>query len=247
MKRVIVISMVVLGANTAKSQDIDFGINTATNLFYRANVDNPYFFPANSYHSYYSGSPNKDVINKNGFLNSISLGSTISASYNRWAFTIEPQYFYQRLILRFDYPIQVNRILGRRAFRMPLFFKFNLQKKAHGPFAMFGLIAHKENNFDFQSPGKEVYLDAQPLSNVAVDFGDNHFYDIMYNEKLYFSYLLGLGVKTRRGIDYSIRYHKRLNTANRGIQANITNIEFTINFPVVSVSDFTKKHFIYAD
>ena len=248
MRRALIISFISLLPLAVKAQDIEFGINSGTHLMYFVKYDSSYFYPSNSYQGYYSGAANKPLIRKVSSLNSFHLGATINGTHKRFGFTLEPQFFFQRLSFKFDHPVQVRRVIGRKAFRMPMFLRYNLVPKKHGPFFMLGLIFHKENNFDFQSPGPDVYLNAQPLSTVAVDFGDNHFYRVMYTEKAYFSYVFGLGVTTRKGVAFSVRTHRRLiNSVNRGISANIWNTEFSVNFPIVAISEITNKHFIYVD
>jgi len=237
----------LLLCQVGRAQDVDFGINVGTHLLYRVKYAESFYFPSNSYQGYYSGDPSSPLINKFGAVNSLSLGSTATGTYKRWGFTLEPQYFFQRAVFRFDYPVQVERVVGRKAFRMPFYFSYKLVKKKHGPYFLLGLIFHKENNFDFQSPGPDVYLNGQAISTVAVDFGDNHFYRVIYTEKAYFSYTFGLGLTTRKGYGFSIRAHKRLNTTSRGISADIFNTEFSVNFPILSISEITNKHFIYVD
>ncbi len=247
MKKFPAILIILVVVQNARAQDISFGVTLGTHAFYKAKLDTPYYFSSNSFLGYYSGDDNKPVINKIAVLNSFSIGSVITASVKRWSFTLEPQYFFQRTVLRFKYPINVERVFGRKAFRMPLYFSYKMYKKENSTYWMFGLIIHKENNYDFQNPGREVYLDNQPFGTVAVDYGDNHFYRVLYTEKAYFSYTFGLGKVTRKGFNYALKVHKRLNTKSRGISANIFNIEFSVIIPVVSISDFTNKHFIYVD
>ncbi|MCG8575407.1 MAG: hypothetical protein MI810_11015 [Flavobacteriales bacterium] len=247
MSKKIGILICVLWSCSLWAQEVKFGITTGTHLFYRISLKDAFYFPENSFTGYQESSAGTGVINKNSMANSFFLGSTINGSYKRWTATLEPQYFYQRTTLRFTKPISVNRVFGKKAFRLPVYISYKLWKKENSTYLFGGLIFHKETNYDFQSPGTEVYFNGVEFGQNSIDYGDNHFYRALYTEKGYWSYTFGIGKITRRGVNYGVRFHRRLNLESRGIMADIFNVEFMINLNVVSTKDFTKKHFLYVD
>ena len=247
MKKQFAILILILSTSGTWAQEVRFGFTTGTHLLYKIKYNEAYYHPENAYVTYHESQQGRGVINKFSAFNSFLFGSAINASYKRFTLNAEPQYFFQRTILRFDDPISTERVVGKKAFRIPLYGTYKFWKKENSMYFLAGFIFHKEANYDFQNPGGDVYFDGNQYLQNTLNTGDNHFYKLLYNEKAYWSYTFGLGKITKKGINYAVRFHQRLNTKSRGIMADVWNVEFTINYLIISTRDFTKKHFLYFD
>ncbi len=247
MKRLISISTIFLFSASAAGQELKFGFNVGTHLVYRTKFDQPIFIPENSYYIYQEKSAGAGVINKTSVFNSLSVGGLVTASYKRFTLNIEPQYFFQRTIYKFKEPTETERVIGKKALRIPIYGTYKFWKKENSTYLIAGLIFHSEANYDLQNPGGEVYFVGKPYAQSTINFGDNHFYNVLYDDKPYWSSMLGIGKVTRRGLNYSLRFHRRLNTEKRGIEGRIWNLELNIGYLFLSTRDFTKKHYLYFD
>jgi len=229
------------------AQELKFGFTMGTHLLYRAKLIQDSFIPTNSFYVYQKSPDKAGVIDKYSVFNSVSLGGAVCASYKRLTANLEPQFFYQRTIFTFTEPLETQRVIGKKALRIPLYGTYKFWKKENSMYGLAGLIFHVETNYDLQNPGGEVYFVGKQYTQTTINFGDNHFYNVLYDEKPYWSYMVGLGKITKRGINYSVRFHRRLNTEARGIEGKIWNLEFNIGYLLISTKDFTKKHYLYFD
>lgn len=247
MMRILLVIAFFCFSAAALSQEIKIGFTTGTHLLYKMRYKEATYLPSNGYHTYIENNQGSGVVNKTTLFNSFSFGPVISASRKRITANIEPQYFYQRTVLRFYNPYETERLIGKKAFRVPIYFTWKFFKKENSLFFLNGLIFHKESVIDIQNPGTNVYIAGEAYENQPLNLGDNHFYSILYNEKSYWSLMLGLGKTTKKGLNFALRVHSRLNTQSRGIKANILNLEFTVNYHILSTKDITNKHFLYVE
>ncbi len=80
----------------------------------------------------------------------------------------------------------------------------------------------------------------------GIDYGDNHFEGVLYDDHAYWNYMVGFGKKINR-FNMSVRYLNQLNITKHDIEAKIWQLELSINILLLSSNDFTKKHFLYVD
>lgn len=245
-KTIAILTFFVFFTFLVKAQDVQMGFLVGTNLFQNTKYDTSTFSPINSYHTYIEKNEGEGLINKNIVFNSLNSGMIFNFGYKKFTFNIEPQYYYQRTTFRFENPYRTERVIGRRAFRLPVYSTFKFFKNENSIYGIAGFVFNYEKTWDFQAPGAGYYLSSDSLFQGAIDFGDNHFEGVLYDDHVYWNYMVGFGKKINR-FNMSIRYLNQLNITKHHIDAKIWQIELSVGILLLSSNDFTKKHFLYVD
>lgn len=245
MRRIIYILFIGLFSN-AYGQELNFGVTAGFNAYQKMEWDRAIFYPDNSYHVYIEEFEGDGLVNKNSAFDGVNFGLITSLKYKRFSFNMEPQFYYQKTYLEFQKPFYLERVIGKRAFRMPMYFTARLFKKAKSPFLLLGVNIVKENNWDFQDPGFEFYFSDDDGSDTQFLTGDGHFEGMLYDNSMYVNYMIGFG-KLGDKWDSSIRLQRELGITRHNIEASIWKIEVAFNIHLISTKDFTKKHFLYAE
>ena len=229
-----------------KAQDVQMGFVAGANLFQNTKLDTSIYSPQTSYHTYLESKEGAGLINQNVVLNALNIGMIFNFGYKKFTFNIEPQYYYQRTTFYFEKPYQTERIIGRRAFRLPIYSTFKFFKNDKSIYGISGFVFNYEKTWDFQAPGPGYYLSSVALYEDAINFGDNHFEGVLYDDHAYWNYMIGFGKKINR-FNMSLRYLNQLNITKHDIDAKIWQLELSVNILLLSSNDFTKKHFLYVD
>ncbi len=246
MKKIILYSLLCFAFNNSTAQDLEFGLLTGGSLYQQIKWERAYYKPPNAYHTYIENNLAGGLVNKNSVLNGVHFGISTQLKYKRFAGTVEPQYFYQRTQLNFDRPFFVQRIIGKRAFRMPIYVSYKVFKNPKSPFLLAGLNLIKEKNWDFSAPGFDAYFGSEENYLFQIDLGDDHFEGMLYDNHWYWNYMLGFGMILENW-NYSLRFQQRLDITKHKVEASIFQVEMVVNVKLFSSKDFTKKHFLYVD
>ncbi len=228
------------------AQQVNVGFVVGPNFIQQMKWEQAYFAPENSYHTYFESNQGKGLVNKISVLNGGHIGAILFADYKRFGFGLEPQYHYQRTYLSFQRPYRVERIIGKKSFRMPTYFTYRLFKNPESAFLILGLNLVKETNWDIQNPGFDYYLNNANIYEDQVEVGPDHFDGLLYDNSVYWNYMIGLGKKSGKW-NTSIRFQSNLNITDHDIEAEIWQVEVSINFLFLSSKDFTEKHFLYEE
>lgn len=231
---------------SVNAQDLKLGFLVGTNVYQNTQVDTAIYSPTNSYNTYIENEEGKGIINKHVIFNSINTGLIFNFSFKKFTFNIEPQYYYQRTTFYFEKPYPTERVIGKRAFRLPVYSTYKFFKNKNSIYGLAGLVFNVEKNYDFQAPGVGFYVGPDPLYENEINFGDDHFKGILYDDYNYWNYVVGFGKKINR-FNYSVRYLNQFNITKHSILAKTWQIELSVNILLLSYSDFTKKHFLYVD
>lgn len=245
MKWLLHIALLVWVGRTG-AQELTFGFIGGFNLYQKIQWDKAIHFAPNTYYTYVEDGFGNGLLDKNAVFNGAHAGIFMGAKYKRFTLNAEPQYYYSRTYLSFERPFFVERIIGKKAFRMPVYAAVKFFKSPKSPFLLIGLNPIKEKNWDFQSPGVDAYFGEVPPDLTLFQSGNDHFSGALYDNRFYVNYLVGLGFSTKK-MNYSFRFQKELKFTRHQIEANIWQIEMSVNFAILSSKDFTKKHFLYAD
>lgn len=225
-------------------QQFNFGITAGCNIFQHIRWDRSIYSPENSFHTYIEDGEGRGLLRKNSAFNGLNYGGLINATYKRFSFNLEPQFYYQKTYLTFERPFFVERNIGKRAFRMPTFVTARFFKGPKSPFILIGLNLIKEKNWDFQNPGFNYYFGDFPEFEQQFQTGDNHFEGALYDNRWYFNYIIGIG-KTGEKWTSSIRFQRKLDITSHEMEAGIWQLELSFSFKILSSKDFTRKHFLY--
>lgn len=244
--RIGIIAITILMPFFCKGQELHLGITGGFNAFQKIKWDRAIYHPADSYLTYIEKDFGKGLLNKNSVLSAINYGVYASARYKRFSVTIEPQFYYQKTYLLFEKPFYIERNIGKRAFRLPLYGTVNFFKGAKSPFFLLGINFIKEKNWDYHSPSFEYYFQGNEEVGTQFKTGDDHFDGMLYDNRAYFNYMLGIG-KSEKRWDTSIRFQRKIRITKHSTEASIWQIEMALNFRILSSKDFTKKHFLYVD
>lgn len=228
----------------AQNQDIKFGVSGSTQIIQTTRFLDSIYQPENSGFTYQEPSEGEGVINRSHVFNSFSLGAQVSYTLKKSTFTIEPQYFMQRSIFRFEKESYSERVVGMRAFRLPLFYSFKLFKKKNSMFLTLGTILTAAKNYDFQHPGSGYLFSDGLIYNGGVDYGDDHFSGILYTNDLYWQHFFGVG-KNLGDFKLSFRFISRSVGSSDRIAAQIGQLEMCLSYTVFGISDLQKKRSIY--
>jgi hypothetical protein len=228
------------------SQEIRFGGVYGINTLQRTVLDTSIYSPANSYYTYIESNTGAGLIDKVGVLNAFHLGTILSVSYRRFTFNIEPQFYYQRSTVKFEKPYETERVFGKKAFRMPTYLTYKFFKKEKSIYFLLGVNPNFEKNWDFQNPKLSYYIGDGSLYQNGVDFGDDHFKGILYDDKPYANFVVGLG-RIFGKLNTSLRFQRPFKNTSRQLTVNSWQLELSFNILFLSTKDFTKKHFLYVD
>ncbi|NOQ72231.1 MAG: hypothetical protein GQ574_09535 [Crocinitomix sp.] len=235
-----------LTSSAAYAQQLSLGIVVGPNIIQQMKLDRAFYAPDNTYHTYLESNQGQGLVQKISVLNGGHVGAVLFTDYKRFGFGIEPQFHYQRTYLHFERPFQIDRIIGKKSFRMPAYFTYRLFKKPESAFVILGLNLVKEKNWDIQNPGFDYYLNGADIYSNQVEVGPDHFEGLLYDNSAYWNYMVGIGKKSGKW-NSSIRFQSNLNITNHEIEAEIWQLEVSINFLFLSTKDFTEKHFLYEE
>jgi hypothetical protein len=238
--------MLCLFSAGAYGQKVSVGFTLGPNFVQQMKWDASYCAPENSYHTYIESDEGEGLVNKISIINGGHLGGVIYADYKRFGFGLEPQYHYQRSYIGFERPYRVDRVFGKKSFRLPTYFTYRLFKKPESVYAIVGFSLVKETNWDLQDPGFDHTLSNGPIYQNQTEVGPDHFAGILYDDAAYWNYMVGFGKRANKWTT-SIRFQSNLNVTKHSVEANIWQIEMSFNFFFLSTKDFTEKHFLYED
>lgn len=240
MRKLAVIWFIAL-LHVSTAQEVRLGLTVGTTPLRYVLWDTTHYSPANSYHTYIADSPGLGLINSYKAFNAVNIGAIFNFSYRRWSFNFEPQYFYERGVYRFLEPIEVKRVVGAKGFRMPFYFQYKFFKKENSSYFIFGWNVTKANYWDFQHPTEGYYFSNEQPYQGNIDFGDDHFKGILYDEKVYGSVLLGLGKQFKK-MNSSLRFQTPRGKVLQRLPILSWRIEWTFSWYFLSTKDFTNKH-----
>lgn len=246
MIKLVIITVASVFCLESHAQETELGILFGGNLYQHIAWNRPVYNPPNAYHTYIEKEINEGLLNKSSFVNGVHFGLIARYKYKRFTLNIEPQFYYQRTYFDFEKPFVVERIIGKRAFRMPIYLAYKVFKNPKSPFLLAGLSLNKEKNFDFTSPGFDYYYGNAESYNLKFDTGDDHFLGALYTNSWYFNYVAGFGFTFDKW-QYAFRFQQRLEITKNKIEAKIFQVEMTFNIRIFSSTDFTKKHFLYVE
>lgn len=238
--------LIVLVAFCSEGQDFSLGGTFGLNGFQKLSLNTSIYSPDTTYHTYLEPTAGAGLIDKNSYVNGFHLGAAVKFHYKRFSVFWEPQFYYQRTVVKFEQPLLIERVFAKKGFRMPLYFTYKFFKKENSMFSVIGLTYNKERNWDYQNPGVGYYLGDEVLYNNNIDLGNGHFYDVLYNEQGYWHLTAGLGRKIGR-FNTSLRYHKPLGMDKRGLSGNTWMIELSLNFFFLNTKEITQKHYLYVE
>lgn len=236
------ISLTLLLPSTA--QEIRMGISYGVNVYQSTKLDLPSLTPENSYHTYLVAPDKNYLLEKNSFVSGYFLGASFNFGWRKFGLNISPQFYFQRTVLRFDYPFEVFRVWGKRALRIPFYFTYKFFKKERSIFLLAGFTVNKETNWDFQSPDPGFYFGPEPIYQNTINTGDGHFENYLYQNNPYVNFSVGIGRNFRRW-NTILRYHTKAGGGNIPVQTSQIELGFNILF--LSSKDFTQKHFLYVE
>lgn len=246
MRFLILISVLFLNP-TSWGQELEMGMSFATNAYQRTHLGDVSFTSQNGYITYFERREGQGVIDKHNVFNSIVAGTVFSFSYKRFTVVAEPQFSFQRSVFRFDEVYTIDRIVGKKSFRLPFFITYKFFKSEKSIYGLAGVTFHRERVYDYQDPGSsDVFMSGKPPYTNTPDFGNYHFYGAIYDEYPYFNSTFGLGKKFNR-INVSLRYNRLLDITRHDILATIWQVELHVGFKLLSTKDFTRKHYLYVE
>ena len=246
MRSYFLILTLFLIASTAKAQEVRLGLNIGCTPVRYVVVDSAQFSPENSYHTYIEKNQGEGIIKSYKAFNAVNIGAIINFSYRRWSFNFEPQYFFERGVYRFEEPIRMKRVIGAKGFRMPVYFQYKFFKKENSSYFIFGWNLTKANYWDFQHPGEGYYFSGEEQNQGNLDFGDDHFENVLYDDKGYASFMIGLGKQFKK-MNSSIRIQTPTKRRNDRLPVRSFRIEWTFSWYFLSTKDFTNKHPLYIE
>lgn len=246
VQKIVNIFFLLILSATNWAQDVNIGVTFGFNAYQRTDLDRAIYSPANSYFTYVEEDKGKGLMNDNGFLNSAYIGVAMNYSWKRINCFLEPQFFYQRSYYNPYAPYNLFRVLGKKAFRMPIYITLNWFKKATSPYFLIGINLIHEKNIEFQSPDGYYYFGSDALYNETFFVGDNHFEGLLYQDGTYFNYMVGIGKKFKRFYG-AINYQNKLRFTKHTIEANIQRVEISTTFILFNTEKLRKKHFLYVE
>lgn len=228
----------------AQNQDLKFGVSGSTQIIQSTKFLDSVYQPENSDFTYQESIDGEGIINRSHIFNSFSLGTLISYTLKKSTFSIEPQYFMQRSVFRFEKMSYSERVVGMRAFRLPIFYSFRIFKKKNSMFVTLGTIMTAAKNYDFQHPGSGYLFSDGPIYNGGIDHGDGHFQGILYTNNVYWQNYFGIG-KNIGDFKLTFRFISRSRSSSKKIAAQIGQLEMSLSYSVFGISDLQKKRSIY--
>lgn len=239
---IIFIFIVLIGYS--QNQDIKFGVSASTQVLQNTRFMDSMYTPQNSDFTYQEKQKGKGIINRSHIFNGYSLGGVVRYTFRKSTLSIEPQYFMQRSVFRFQKEQYSERVVGMKAFRLPIFYSYKLFKKRNSMFLSVGTVFTAAYNYDFQHPGNEYLFSDGPIYNGGVDNGDGHFNSVLYTNENYWQNYIGIG-KNIGNFKLTLRFMSRTKKSSEKIAAKIAQIELNISYHIIGISDFKKKRKIY--
>lgn len=228
----------------SQNQDIKLGVSGSTQLIQNTRFLEAQYQPENTSFTYLEPSEGEGIINRSHAFNSFSLGFVANYTFKKSTLSLEPQYFMQRSVYRFELESYSERTVGMKAFRLPIFYTYKLFRKKNSMFLTIGTVFTVAKNYDFQHPGTAYLFEDGEIYNGGVDYGDNHFHSILYSNDPYWQHFIGVG-KNIGDLKITFRYMARSRGSSEKIAATIGQLELNLSYHIVSWSDFKKKRKIY--
>lgn len=228
----------------SQNQDIKFGVSASAQVLQSTKFMDSIYSPENADFTYKENQAGEGVINRSHIFNGYSLGGVVRYTFRKSTLSLEPQYFMQRSKFIFQQESYSERIVGMKAFRLPIFYSFKLFKKKNSMFLSIGTVFTVAYNYDFQHPGSAYLFSNGTIYNGGVDHGDNHFNSVLYTNENYWQNYLGIG-KNIGDFKLTLRFMSRSTRSNEKIAARIAQIELNISYHIIGISDFKKKRKVY--
>tara|TARA_B100000508_G_scaffold75230_1_gene58635 strand:- start:107167 stop:107910 length:744 start_codon:yes stop_codon:yes gene_type:complete len=245
MRYLISISFLWLTCITiAQNQDIKLGVSGSTQVIQNTKFLDAEYQPENASFTYLETSEGAGIINRSHIFNAYSLGFVANYTFKKSTISIEPQYFMQRSVYRFELESYSERTVGMKAFRLPIFYSYKLFRKKNSMFLTVGTVFTAAKNYDFQHPGTEYLFEDGEIYNGGVDHGNDHFRSILYSNDPYWQHFFGIG-KNIGDLKITFRFMARAKGSAEKIAADIGQLELNLSYHIVSLSDFQKKRKIY--
>ena len=245
MKQLYLLIFCTLGLKTLLiGQEINIGLNIGTYAFQKHKLEGSVFKPENSNYTYTLEPSKSNVIEEFKVLNSLSFGANLKFTRKKISACLEPQMTLEVNNFRFTEPFETVRVLNKKAFRIPLLFSYQIIKSINSPYILVGAMVSFENNYDYQQPNADFLLGNESLYENDVNFGDNHFHNVFYNNSNSFNYIIGFGQKINK-FNFSGRYINTL-TPNKLIGKK-WQIELNLAYYFLSNKDLTRKNYLYEE
>lgn len=228
----------------AQNRDIKFGVVGATQVIQATKFKQAEYQPPNTDFVYQEETEGAGIIDRAHVFNAYALGFTADLTYKKSTLGVATQYFMQRSVFRFQKEQYSERVVGMRAFRLPMYYRLKLFKKKNSMFLSVGTVFTVAQYYDFQHPGSEYLFSDGEIYNGGQDYGDDHFEGILYSKDPYWQYFFEIG-KNISDVKVSFRFMSRSKKSNELIAAEIGQVELRISYPVFGLSDFLKKRSIY--
>ncbi|MDX1651395.1 MAG: hypothetical protein R3277_02810 [Brumimicrobium sp.] len=231
-------------SGNAQNQDLRLKVSGAVQILQSTKFLDSVYTPENADFTYYENVEGQGVINRSHIFNGYSLGTMICYNFRKSTLSLEPQYFMRRSVFRFQGESYSERVVGMKAFRLPIFYSYQLFKKNNSMFLSVGTVLTYGKNFDFQHAGAPYLFSDGPIYKGGTDHGDGHFKNILYNEGFYRQNFFGVG-KSFGKVQVSMRFMSRTRLSKLRIRADIAQIELHVSYDLLGLSDLRKKHDVY--
>lgn len=228
----------------SQNRDIKFGVVGATQVLQATRFKQATYQPPGSSFVYQEKTEGAGIIDRAHVFNAYALGFTADLTYKKSTLGMATQYFMQRSVFRFQKEQYSERVVGMRAFRLPMYYRLKLFKKKNSMFLAVGTIFSVAQYYDFQHPGDEYLFSDGEIYEGGQDFGDNHFEGILYSRDPYWQHFFEIG-KNIGDVKVSFRFMSRGKKSSEKIAAEIGQMELRISYQVFGLSDFLKKRAIY--
>lgn len=251
MRILIVLYMVVWSAFAAQAQDINFGFNFGTNPYnkYFFKYSSDWYTPPRNAYIYNATSPGTGIIvDQQKFFNAYHFGASMRISRKKIGINLEPQMYLEYAVLNFTEPYKNSRVLNSRGYRIPIYLTYHLFNNPLALHINAGLIIGTFKFNDYSLPDLTYYVtEKEPYGTTEnTNTGDNHFYEVFYDEKTSsFSkqYMLGFGKRVNK-LDYNLRY---VNHFGNDLLGQRWQIELHVNFFFISKEEFKAKNYLYEE
>ncbi len=234
------VSFLIFGQN----QELRVGIAGGFNAFQYTKWEAAVYQPENSYFTYHEQNMGSGLIKKPHVLNGFSFGTIGTFAVKKWTFNIEPQYTLYRSVYVFEKEYYSERVVGCHSLRVPIFLTWRFFRKANSLYFTTGFIGNAVKNKDFQAPGVDYSFAGGELYNGGIDYGDDHFEGVLYNNGGYWDRFIGLG-KTINNLNVAVRLISRTNRSQEKVLAEMLRVELNVSYHILSSSDLTRKRKIY--
>lgn len=247
MKTLVIITFSILVSGLSFAQEVRLGLIVGAAPVKHVSLGMEQHSPSNSYFTYVEEDQGEGLINEYKPFNSVHIGAVLNFSYKRFAFNIEPQYFFERSVYRFKVSYdRMSRVIGTKAFRMPTYFTYKFFKKETSAYLLLGLNFTNGKNWDIQHPSEEYYVNGLEAYPYLPDFGDDHFKDVLYDDQSSTLLTIGIGKQFKK-FNSSLRFLTPIGRVNNRLPVRSYQAELTFSWLFLSTKDFTQKHPLYVD